>query len=140
MIVQQSLATALAKRPIGNQKPVISSPSPGGEGWGEGELNRYGLMSALTGIPAPDYWILNFSVSSLLKANQAFPRLLKPFFKNPFLFPIPSLDRGLGTSRLPAIFYFPSSILAFGSASLCQPTPGYASLCQLPPGGQVHEP
>jgi hypothetical protein len=39
MIGFQSLATALAERPIGSQKSVISSPSPGGEGWGEGELN-----------------------------------------------------------------------------------------------------
>jgi hypothetical protein len=39
MIGFQSLTTVLAERPIGNQKPAISSPSPGGEGWGEGELN-----------------------------------------------------------------------------------------------------
>jgi hypothetical protein len=71
MIVQQSLATALAERPIGDQKPVISSPSPlsrhSEAKADEGELNLRGLMSALTDIPAPDYWILNFSVSSLLK-------------------------------------------------------------------------
>jgi hypothetical protein len=81
MIVQQSLATALAERPIGNHKPVISSPSPGGEGWGEGELNHCGRMSALTGIPAPDYWILNSSVSSLLKVIKGYSRLLKPKIK-----------------------------------------------------------
>jgi len=39
MIEFQSLATALAERPIGNQKSFIGSPSPGGEGWGEGGLN-----------------------------------------------------------------------------------------------------
>jgi hypothetical protein len=88
MIVQQSLATALAERPIGNQKPVISSPSPlsrrSTAKADEGELNRCRLMSALTGIPAPDSWILNFSVSSLLKVIKGYSRLLKPIFKNPF--------------------------------------------------------
>jgi hypothetical protein len=84
MIVQQSPATVLAGWPIGHQKPVKSSPSPGGEGWGEGELNPCGLMSALTYILTPDYWILNFSASSLLKVIKGYPSLLKPIFKNPF--------------------------------------------------------
>jgi hypothetical protein len=84
MIAQQSLATALAERPIGNQKPVISSPSPRGEGWGEGELNLRGPKSALTFILTPDFWILNSGLPSLIKPIEGYSSLLKPFFKNPF--------------------------------------------------------
>jgi hypothetical protein len=36
-------------------------------------------------------------VPRLIKAIEGYSSLLKPFFKNPFLFPVPSLDLGHGT-------------------------------------------
>jgi hypothetical protein len=77
MIVKQSLATVLAERFIGDQKPVISSPSPRGEGWGEGELNLRGLKSALTFILTPDSRILNSNRSNPVNSIQFYSSSFK---------------------------------------------------------------
>jgi hypothetical protein len=51
---------------ITNHRPC-HSPSPGGEGRGEGELNLRGPRAALIFILTPDFWILNSGIEQTFK-------------------------------------------------------------------------
>jgi hypothetical protein len=98
MFVLQTKMTSKAERSSANQKPVAGMSSPGGEETGKGELNcSSGREPALTVILTSGLWILNSSVSRLLKAAKAWSRLLKVKLTIIFLFwsrqaaPYPSL-------------------------------------------------
>ena len=116
MIDLPSLKTGLAERPFEDLKSSISTPSPGGEGKGEGGLNcSSGRQSALMNIPAPTLPQANVGKCRLLYVNVA------KILKNTFFYSVLGLATGSPRS------------LEF--SSLFKAIQPYSSLFKTPPGG-----